>query len=124
MSGDFARYTPKQILAHCQKNERLAGSNPLQHQAYQRDTLARANRLATEADEEARRFRTWRIGFVAARRDAWGHLDEASKQAIARAAQSLTTLRDVWAALEPLLTSEEREQWLASRPSPLAENAD
>ncbi|WP_197062427.1 hypothetical protein [Luteibacter sp. 9133] len=102
----------------------MAGSNPLQHQGYQRDALARANRLATEADDEVRRFRNWRIGFIASRRDAWGHLDEACKQALARAGQSLTTLRNVWAALEPLLTTEERHQWLACHSPSLAEKAD
>jgi len=113
MSGfDFDRYTLKQVEAHCQNNLRSLALNPSGYQTQQRDALTRAERLEAQAHAEARAFRTWRVGFLVPRREAWGHLDAASNQARQRAVQAVLRLRTAWAALAPLLTEEEREQWL------------
>ncbi|HEY4293759.1 hypothetical protein [Luteibacter sp.] len=116
MSGfDFARYTPQQIEAHCQNNARSLSLNPNGYQAQQRDALGRAERLEAQAHAEAKAFRVWRVGFIVPRREAWATVDAASNEARQRATQEVLRLRTAWAALYPLLTPEEREQWL-SRP--------
>jgi hypothetical protein len=113
MSGfDFERYTAKQVEAHCQNNLRSLALNPNGYQAHQRDALARAERLEAQAHAEAKAFRSWRVGFVVPRREAWGDLDRASRDAHQRATQALLRLRTTWAALSPLLTDDERSQWL------------
>ncbi|MDR6935348.1 hypothetical protein [Luteibacter sp. 3190] len=112
MNQDFARFTPKQILAHCQNNARSMALNPVLQQTYQRDASARAQRKNQEADDEVRAFRIWRTTFLMPRRDAWGHFDEASRQAQERARRALMHLHFAWAALTPLLTDEERAAWL------------
>jgi len=112
MNQDFARYTEKDILAHCRSNARLLASNPILHQTYQREAYARAERKLREADEEIRVFRAWRTSFVGPRRDAWGHFDEASRQAQERARRALMHLHFAWAALATLLTDEEQATWL------------
>lgn len=113
MTGsDFARFTPKQIQAHCQKNLRSLALDPNGYRQYQANAMDRAARYEQEADAEARAFRTWRVGFMAPRREAWGHLDEASRQAEVRASRALQRLTATWAALAPLLTPEERAQCL------------
>lgn len=114
MSGfDFARYTRKQIEAHCQNNERSLALNPGGYQAQQRDALARAERLEAQAHAEAKAFRTWRVGFIVPYREAWGQVDATSEQARQQAIQAVLRLRTAWAALSPLLTPAEREKWLS-----------
>ena len=127
---DFARYPSKQVLAHCQGNQRSLALNPLGYQQYQRDALARAARKEAEIDEECRAFRAWRSGFLGPRRDAWAHLDEASQRAMQQALGELLRLQTAWATLAPMVTPDEREHWLAqlpagvAEPAALAENAD
>lgn len=113
---DFARFTPKEVQAHCQKNLRSLALDPNGYRQYQANAMERAARYEQEADVEARAFRTWRVGFLAPRRKAWGHLDEASRQAEARAGRALQRLNATWTAMAPLLTPEERAQWLEHPP--------
>lgn len=122
--NDFARFTPKEVQAHCRKNLRSLALDPNGYRQYQANAMDRAARYEQEADAEARAFRTWRVWFLAPRREAWGHLDEASRQAEARAGRALQRLNAAWVALAPLLTAEERERWLADPPTTVAENAD
>ena len=71
-----------------------------------------AEELKRVADEEIRVFRAWRTSFVGPRRDAWGHFEEASRQAQERARRALMHLHFAWAALATLLTDEEQATWL------------
>lgn len=110
-SQDFARYTAKQVRVHCEQNHRQVALDGHGYQMQQQAALARCDRLEREAHEEAKAFRTWRTGFMAPRRDAWGHFGVATEQAKLRAHRELIGLRNAWAGLESLLTDEEREAW-------------
>jgi hypothetical protein len=109
---DFKRYTAKQIAAHCQNNERSLALNPALHQTYALQSQARAARARLRFDEEVRAFRTWRTRFIVPRREAWGHVDEASVAATRTAQQSALRLHTTWSALEPFLSVDEREALL------------
>lgn len=114
MNTDYARFSAKQVAAHCQNNARSIALNPLLHQNHERDASANANKQLTEADREVEAFRTWRRQFLEPRYDAWGHLDKACEQAEMAAAHAVHRVRALWAVLTPLLSPEEREKWLAT----------
>lgn len=106
---DFARYTAKQVRLHCEQNHRQVALDRYGYQNQHQGALARCDRLEREAHEEAKAFRAWRTGFLVPRREAWGHLGLATEQGRVRAHRELTRLRTTWAALEALLTEEERQ---------------
>jgi hypothetical protein len=106
---DFKRYTPKQVAAHCQNNDRSLALNPALHQTYALESQARAARARLRFEEEVQAFRSWRTRFIVPRREAWGHADEASVAALRSARQSALRLHTTWSALLPFLTHEERE---------------
>ncbi|MEX1826901.1 hypothetical protein [Luteibacter sp. CQ10] len=108
---DFARYSPKQVQAHCANNLRSQRLDP-NFAMYRRDALARCARLEADIATEVRAFHAWRISYIAPRREAWGHLGEAAEQATVRASQSVMRLRTTWGALAPLLSEPERTVWL------------
>lgn len=108
---DFARYSQKQVQAHCANNLRSQRLDP-NFATYRRDALTRCARLEGEIATEVRAFQAWRISYIAPRREAWGHLGDAAEQATVRAAQSVMRLRTTWSALAPLLPEAERLTWL------------
>lgn len=115
MNGfDFARFSAKQVRAHCESNHRQVALDRSGFQAQHQQALARCSRLELEADAEQRAFLTWRTQFVGARRDAWGHFGAAADQAVARAQYELSRLQATWAALQPLLSEDERARWIAA----------
>lgn len=112
MNTDYARFTPKQVLAHCQNNARSMALNPLLHQNHQRDAQAKAEQQVAEAEREVEAFRAWRRKFLEPRYDAWGHLDQACEHAELAAAHAVHRVRALWAALEPMLSDNERVAWM------------
>lgn len=111
---DFASYSPAQIRAHCQSNARSLTLNPAAYQAQRQGSLARAERLRGQLEEEIRAFRTWRAAFLVPRRDPEGSPRRAYEKKLPHARQQLFGLRVTWAALLPLLTAQERERLLTT----------
>jgi len=109
---DFASYSPAQIRAHCQSNARSLTLNPAAYQAQRQGSLARAERLRGQLEEEIRAFRTWRAAFLVPRRDPEGSPQQAYEKKLPHARQQLFGLRVTWVALSPLLTAQERERLL------------
>jgi hypothetical protein len=109
---DFASYSPTQIRAHCRSNTRSLALNPAAYQAQRHGSLARAERLRRDLDEEVRAFRSWRAAFLVPLRDADGTPQQMYEKKLPHARQGLFGLRVTWAALSPLLTEEERSVWI------------
>jgi hypothetical protein len=121
---NFASYSPAQIRAHCQSNARSLMLNPTAYQAQRQGSLARAQRLRGQLDEEIQAFRTWRTGFLVPRRDPEGSPRQAYEKRLPHARQQLFGLHVTWAALSPLLTEDERARLLKTliEPSPPSGN--
>lgn len=119
---DFSRYTPVQIRAHCRNNARSLAINQAAYQAQRQASLARAERLRAQVDDEVRAFRAWRATVLVPLRSLEGSPESTLEKRLPHAAQELFRLRVTWGALSPLLTAEERAHILGEdlRQDPLS----